>query len=300
MNTISWNVRGLGNPRTFRIIKDLVQSRSPQILFLCETKCDVKITERVKTACKFSGCFTVRSNGASGGLCMLWKDQCTVLIKSYSNNHIDAEITWEGVTWRFTGIYGFPGASQKHKTWELICSLYLPDERPWLLGGDFNEVLRDEEKIGGIARKSRCMEDFRKCMDECNLNDLNVQGDIFTWYGNRRGETIWERIDRFICNPNFEASFKFIKPRNLDWSFSDHRPIEISLNNKHTRRPRRYQKQFKFEELWTNYEECGDLISKNGVWKGNLSSSIPLVSDLKNCSSALSKWGKNINVFQEK
>lgn len=40
---------------------------------------------------------------------------------SFSNNHIDALITMEdGVSWRFTGLYGYPEADNKSKTGVLL------------------------------------------------------------------------------------------------------------------------------------------------------------------------------------
>lgn len=66
----------------------------------------------------------MKGQGAKGGLCLLWKDKDLVSISSYSNNHIDAEILWEGKRFSFSGIYGFPETSQKTLTWELIRKLH--------------------------------------------------------------------------------------------------------------------------------------------------------------------------------
>lgn len=37
MNCVTWNCRGLGQPRTVRALSDLVRDRRPDILFLSET-----------------------------------------------------------------------------------------------------------------------------------------------------------------------------------------------------------------------------------------------------------------------
>ena len=48
MNILSWNVRGLGNPRTFRALNDLLREKNPHIVFLMETKCtSVQLKENV-------------------------------------------------------------------------------------------------------------------------------------------------------------------------------------------------------------------------------------------------------------
>lgn len=113
MKTICWNARGLGNPRAFRALRDLVSSRRPQVLFISERKCGDEIINKIKQRCNFDGGLTVKSEGAKGGLCLLWKDQHTVTINSLSQNHIDSTVNWCGKTWQFTGIYGHPETNKK-------------------------------------------------------------------------------------------------------------------------------------------------------------------------------------------
>jgi hypothetical protein len=50
----------------------------------------------------------------------------------------------------FTGFYGHPDPSRRHESWDLLTHLkgFTPD--PWLCVGDFNEVVEQSEKVGGI------------------------------------------------------------------------------------------------------------------------------------------------------
>lgn len=68
------------------------------MVFVSETKCGEKTINKIKVSCKFEGCLMVKSNGVSGGLCLLWKDSEMVGIRSYSNNHIDAQVKWKDKT----------------------------------------------------------------------------------------------------------------------------------------------------------------------------------------------------------
>jgi hypothetical protein len=52
---------------------------------------------------------------------------------------------------------------------------------PWLIIGDFNEILFSHEKEGGNARPQGCMDAFRDTLMDCGLEDLGFSGDIFTW-----------------------------------------------------------------------------------------------------------------------
>lgn len=92
MKIISWNVRGLGNTRTFLALKDILRERKPHILFICETKLrPVQMTSRSKEM-GFDNCFNVSRNGMGGGLALMWSNDVDVNIVSYSNHHIDAVV----------------------------------------------------------------------------------------------------------------------------------------------------------------------------------------------------------------
>lgn len=47
-------------------------------------------------------------------------------------------------------------------------------------GGDFNEILSPQDKLGGIGRHTTAMSQFRSCLDICGLQDLQWQGYLFT------------------------------------------------------------------------------------------------------------------------
>lgn len=117
----------------------------------------------------------------AGGLCVLWQESFKLSVMSYSLNHIYTVIEGVGPCfWRFTGVYGFSKVEERYWTWDLIRSLAQGGTGPWLLGGDFNEILRSSEKEGGPPRDFEQMEAFRKCLDDCGLIDLNFSGPVFT------------------------------------------------------------------------------------------------------------------------
>ena len=109
MTCLSWNVRGLGNPRTVQVLRDLVNSKRPDFVFLMETLLDGKKAETVCETLRYEGCFVVQREGHSGGLMMLWKDKKWGRIIGSSCNHIDLLVTMvDNEPWRLTGFYGYP------------------------------------------------------------------------------------------------------------------------------------------------------------------------------------------------
>ena len=59
MKIISWNVRGLGNTRTFLALKDILREHKPQILFVCEMKMKHVQMKNMGKTLGFENCFKV-------------------------------------------------------------------------------------------------------------------------------------------------------------------------------------------------------------------------------------------------
>lgn len=91
--------------------------------------------------------------------------------------------------WRLTGFYGSPVDKLCPSTWTLLKHLRGSDNVPWLIGGDFNEILHHHEKFGGKPKSDWALLDSRLVVDECGLIDMGFSGDCFTWVNRREGRT---------------------------------------------------------------------------------------------------------------
>lgn len=147
--------------------------------------------------------FVVNCNGRSKELFIFWKDLLDVTILSYNIGHIDCTVNHLGKKWRFTGFYGNPYSSKRHLSWDLLRrlkGLHEVNELPWLVGGDFNEICYDREKLGGIMRSLNQTQEFRDVLDDCYIQDLHASGEFFTWINRRSAENItFERLDRYVA-----------------------------------------------------------------------------------------------------
>lgn len=92
MKLLSWNSRGLGNPRTVNELHLLVKERTPSVIFLSETKGNRCKMEKVRNKLGMEQSFVVDSMGKSGGLAMFWKTEVNAQLLSYSNSHISLTI----------------------------------------------------------------------------------------------------------------------------------------------------------------------------------------------------------------
>ncbi|XP_073120041.1 uncharacterized protein [Henckelia pumila] len=303
MSCIVWNVRGLGNQRAFRELKRLIADKSPSLLFLCETRKRDFNNRYWANLLGFKGCFSVDSLGRSGGLSILWKDPIAVCIKSFSQGHIDCVIQHDTKRWRFTGVYGNPDASLRYLTWELLdrlANLHEFKDLPWLLGGDFNEICFDSEKLGGNKRPNSQLEAFRKCLDGCNVQSLNCDGDQFTWV-NRRFEDglIFEKLDRFVSSFEWRMLYPIVKCTSLDFYHSDHRPICLHFGAVYssTQAPvNNSLRCFRFEAVWLKDPACESVVLEG--WNSDSGNVNDLVAKIKSCSRYLQQWTKSSLQFR--
>ena len=122
MNPLSWNYRGIRNPRSVRALHNLVQQYNPKIVFLMETKVGVRKMKRVQSRIGLQNGIIIPSEGRNGGLALLWERELDVELKSYTRNHIDAIVTDSKLSlkWRITGFYGNPDTNHRKESWNLL------------------------------------------------------------------------------------------------------------------------------------------------------------------------------------
>ncbi|GMI66103.1 hypothetical protein HRI_000279600 [Hibiscus trionum] len=288
MKIISWNVRGLGKLRTIRRLRSKLRSTSPQLLFLMETKLSSQRMARVRFRCGFTHGFDVSAQGSRGGLSLAWSPSLSVSIRSFSINHIDADVrdVNSDLQWRFTGFYGNSVESQRSLSWDLLRSLDTNRTSPWLVAGDFNEVMPASEKKGGRVRSERNMEAFRSAMRDCDLADLGFSGKWYTWErGVLSSNNVRERLDRGIANPSWRACFPDFVVEHLSHTISDHCPVLIDTEPQSF--PSGDRAFFRFDANWTLEKECEELIKS--FWS---STTDDLPDKLLSLSKELGKWSK--------
>ena len=188
ISLLCWNCHGLGNRQTVQELGDLVWAQDPTVVFLAETWLDDIRLSGIRDSPLFGHYHGVSRLTRGGGLVLFWKKDFDLQVMSSSHNHIDVLINGgkENV-WRFTSFYGAPKTQHHMESWNLLQDLNNRFSVPWLCGGDFNELLKSHEKLGGRLRPYGQMQKFREALDECGLFDLGFVGNKFTWFKTHPG-----------------------------------------------------------------------------------------------------------------
>ncbi|XP_041000998.1 uncharacterized protein LOC121246780 [Juglans microcarpa x Juglans regia] len=230
MKILSWNCRGLGNPRTVQDLHLMVKERNPGIVFLIETKLMAKKLEGIKRRMKWEGCFVMEPVGRKRGLVMLWREDVELEILNYSQHHISAYIGRKD-RWVLTGFYSHPEASKRKETWRLLSLIKPVEQMPWCIIGDFNKVLSQEEKEGGMPRPEVQMQEFRQVLEDNSLFDLGWMRSRFTWSNRHEDQSFTkERLDRAVANHSWAVNFRNNKVDVLITRQSDHKALLLSMN----------------------------------------------------------------------
>jgi len=85
-------LRQLQHPRRVQELSELVKAKSPNLVFLMETKKKNSYLERLRCKLKFDNLFIVPRRYRGGGLALLWMNELNLHIRTYSPRHIDAVI----------------------------------------------------------------------------------------------------------------------------------------------------------------------------------------------------------------
>ena len=235
----------------------------------------------------------VPSDGRSGGLALLWREGTDIRFKSCSHSHIDAVVHREGCEspWKVTGFYRHPNTGKWYTSWQLLETLNAQCSFPWLVCGDFNEIVHSDEKVGWKDRDAEQMGAFRETLSRCGLFDLGFVGPNFTWCNGRFGEQrTLIRLDRMVANEAWSRVFPDAKVHHVSMSSSDHCLLALFLRKDQCRMEGK--KRFFFEAMWTREKDCKELVEL--AWDPcRDDSALPIQERLERCQKNLQDWNKN-------
>ncbi|XP_060182017.1 uncharacterized protein LOC132611631 [Lycium barbarum] len=164
-----------------------------------------------------------------------------------------------------TMVYAKCDQLERISLWDSLYSLADQMELPWLVGGDFNVILNEDEKIGGLPVSPDEYEDFAFCSD-----------------------CIFKRLDRMIANSKLQDWFAHMEVQHLSRTGLDHAPLLLTCGevSHHIMKP------FRFLKFWTEYELFLEVVNQAWIKDFEGDDFIRFKLKLKNVKSTLSAWSK--------
>ncbi|KAF7842169.1 reverse transcriptase [Senna tora] len=187
-----------------------------------------------------------------------------------------------------------PILDKRRCLWKNLSSVSEHNSLPWVVCGDFNEMLHPDEKWGGNPAPLGGIREFKECVERCELADLGFSGQKFTWFNKRAdGAMVFERLDRFLANSDWIQCFPDALNYHLPRIKSDHLPLLLVskvINNIVMNRP------FRCERVWIKEPSFLNLAETSWKEARSASHGLGLIRD-----RAL-QWNKIFfgNIFQRK
>lgn len=199
-----WNNRAIMAHDTSARVLRLIRKCRPLVVCLVKTRANTNRVDcfyaKLPRSCYWA---IILPWGFSGGIIVLWnKIVGWVSPISVSRRALHLIISSDSLAnWIMLAIYNSTQVWSQCSLWNEFSKLSTLSF-PWLIVGDFNSIITNNEHRGGYfryySRKSSFFLDF---IDTNNLLDLNFSGPRFTWCNNQVGVgPRWALLDHFLTN----------------------------------------------------------------------------------------------------
>lgn len=152
-----------------------------------------------------------------------------------------------------TTCYGLADDRRKEEFLQEMISSKPPAGTPWLIMGDFNLIYKASDK-NNLNLNRRLMGKFRAVLDDCELMEICLQNQKFTWSNERENPTL-VRLDRAFCNTDWELLFPNFAQHALSTGVSDHTPILLTHQDTVPRKA-----SFRFEDRWLHTDGFSEVV----------------------------------------
>ncbi|XP_026400385.1 uncharacterized protein LOC113296291 [Papaver somniferum] len=154
----------------------------------------------------------------------------------------------------------------RRRLWQQLSSV--DNNTPCLVMGDFNCVLRNDEKKGGCEPRTSVINDFSDWMDDNDLFEVDFLGSKFTWANGQSGvRRILCKMDRAIINEVCLNKFENLRCKVLPREVSDHSSlIGFPFSN-----PRPKRAPFRVQKMWFSHPDFMRMVIES--WNAQVSGS---------------------------
>ncbi|XP_058727038.1 uncharacterized protein LOC131598458 [Vicia villosa] len=250
----TWNVRGINKEAKHREVCSYFSTFHVPIIALLETRVKEINASRIRN--KFGNNWAYIDNYShhyNGRIWVMWKDKevtVTLLQKEEQFIHLDVISADKRIHYLATIVYAMNQLERRKCLWEQIENLGTNTSIPWIVMGDYNNVLTSQDRIGGNQVNIAEYKDLADMMHRTGLFEAPTRGRHFTWFNNHSDGAIYSIIDRLIANVQWFQTFQDAHVEVLHPNVSDHSPLRVLWGQQQTR----MKMMFKFLNCVTTRE----------------------------------------------
>ena len=260
-----WNVRGLNWPLKQNGVHNLMIKHKLDVLGILESKLSSpKLASIMKN--KFSGFWEVDNFHlhAGGRILIIWnpaKVSLELIDMSPQVVHCKATCKVSSISFCISFVYTYNSVVGRRPLWLSLKEFSSQCNRPWLLLGDFNCVLKAEEKHSVVPVSDYAIKDFEESCIELGLSDIHYSGCQFTWSNN----SVMSKLDRVMANSLWFVEGYFGHAHFIPaGSLSDHSASIVSILHSAPVK----SKSFKFFNMWASHPSFFELVENEWQFEG--------------------------------
>jgi hypothetical protein len=203
-----WNVRGLNKSSRLKCVSDFICSNKLDFVALQETKKEIFSVKFLETAGSNFNWHCMPARGTAGGLLIgLNQIEFDIIAWQYFKYSVAVIIRnqCDSFVWRLIAVYGSPYENTKLEFINELHEVMGAWSGPTLIGGDFNLVRSQKEKISGVINFSHA-EQFNNWINTWGLLEIKDPNRIFSWSNNQR-PPIMAKLDRILCYVDWDSKY---------------------------------------------------------------------------------------------
>ena len=143
-NIIAWNCRGSLKPEFQNYVKELVQNHNPAMLIILETRVGGDRAKEITDRLPFEKAIHTETLGYAGGLWNSNRVVVSLLATTEQEIHVSIKVRPSDTQCLLFAIYASPRFNERCVLWNNLVNVASLCSSPWIIVGDFNEVLVDK------------------------------------------------------------------------------------------------------------------------------------------------------------
>ncbi|CAK8542268.1 unnamed protein product [Lathyrus sativus] len=170
--------------------------------------------------------------GASGGIIILWRKGILNINFSFRGvRFVDINAAWKGQDIFFVNVYSYCLSALKRRYWgDLVAIKSRLNKGSWIVGGDFNAVSRNNERIGASTGGRRSeIQNLCKFIEDLDCINVPCIGGIFTWFSGY-GSSM-SRLDRILILEELVMNWSIVGQIVGKRDISDHYHIWLKSSS---------------------------------------------------------------------
>ncbi|CAI9105217.1 OLC1v1004090C1 [Oldenlandia corymbosa var. corymbosa] len=125
--------------------------------------------------------------------------------------------------------------------------------------GETNVIQNLEEYEGFSQQDMGAIDEFNDFINNCNMLEFPLVGNLYTWKGTRQAGRVLKRLDRLLFTQEWLSLFPVALVHHLNRSTSDHAPLLLQYKVDMDTKPR----IFRFQKMWFRRSSFFEVVKEN-------------------------------------